>query len=596
MSLRTVPSRNWLIGGGVGLVALAAGVVLVMVVGPALWAAATQPEPVPTRVSAWPTFTATIPPSSLPPTAPSALGVLAGRVWQDLCPPGSEASSACQVDSFGRISGNGTFEEGELGLGGVNVKLGAGPCPAQGLGEVRTGPDGRFRFDTLSPGTYCVSIDPTESTTLSAGGWTAPAQPSDPGGRVFLTTAVAAGTSNPDLGFGWDDTLPGTPTVTTTPTATQSPLATPSHTPTLRPTSTRTVSAAPSATRTRTMTPTATVTPTLTATATPTAIPRGIAIRAVAGTASAPPGTAALFTLVITNTGAATDSFTLTIAGAYPGVLSPATISSLAVNATTQVTALVSVPAGAAAGTTSTSVVTATSQGQPATTAAVTLTTTVAAVYGVQASASPAVRSGNPGAVVTHTLTVTNSGNATDSFSVVLTGTYPATANTSALAGLAKGASAPLTVTVDVPADAAAGASDPLTVTVISAGSPAARAAVVVTTQASQVAAVSVTAAQASLNAGAPPSVLTYTLTLTNSGNGSDTFSIGLLNTDALTVTSSPSGSTGAVAAGGVLPLLVRIEVPAWATSPLTSTTTLTLTSAFSAAVKSVLYLTTLIP
>jgi hypothetical protein len=242
-------------------------------------------EPVPTLQPTRPPLpttavpTPTVPPS---PTPLSTLGGLGGLVFADRCVPGSEnqfvatATPACQPGALGGFEGNGVPENGEGGMAGVKVTLGAGPCPSTGLAELTTGADGAYLFKNLSPGTYCVSIDPAINPALQIGGWTFP-KPENRRGAVSLVGAAVAGKDNLTLNFGWDNEMPFTPTPTHTSTVTPTPTATatPTRTATVTRTRTPTVTPTRTSTRTITMTPTRTITltPTITRTPSPTATP-----------------------------------------------------------------------------------------------------------------------------------------------------------------------------------------------------------------------------------------------------------------------------------------------------------------------------------
>ena len=82
-------------------------------------------------------------------------------------------------------------------------------------------------------------------------------------------------------------------------------------------------------------------------------------------------------------------------------------------------------------------------------------------------------QSGLPGAVVTYTLSVTNTGNAADTFAVTITGNAFGTTAPLAVGPLAAGASSILEVAVTIPAGTPAGTSDTATVTVKSQGNNA---------------------------------------------------------------------------------------------------------------------------
>jgi hypothetical protein len=146
------------------------------------------------------------PAPSTPTFIPARLG---GVVWHDMCV--SEAArqdfipQGCLPENDGgTVSANSTREVGEPGIGGVEITLGAGVCPSQGLQVMKTNSEGLFVFDAPSPGTYCLSIDPRAGANpgvLQSGRWTAPISDA---GAAYWTVTVTQGQQVLDLDFGWD--------------------------------------------------------------------------------------------------------------------------------------------------------------------------------------------------------------------------------------------------------------------------------------------------------------------------------------------------------------------------------------------------------
>lgn len=150
-------------------------------------------------------------------TEPSteSLGI-GGLVWHDLCGiTGSavvedqELPEGCVVAADGEtVVANGVFDEGEEGIPGVEVHMFVGDCTAALPGEeviALTDESGRFRFDDLEPGEFCVFIDSTEEqnvTVLEEGQLTFPTS----NGVVTnsVTVTLEPGVSQDDIDFGYD--------------------------------------------------------------------------------------------------------------------------------------------------------------------------------------------------------------------------------------------------------------------------------------------------------------------------------------------------------------------------------------------------------
>lgn len=532
MSMIPDSVRPWLIAAGIGLGALILGGIVVLVFWGQIMGAALDLEAVPTLAPTRPPLTPSNTPTPITPTPIPRTGSLSGRIWGDVCPPGAEATDRCVVDASGRIGGNGRLDPGEGGLGSVNVKLGAGPCPASGLAEMRTGTDGIFRFKDLNPGTYCLSVAPSESPALNSGGWTFPAPGDDPRGRAFRVAAVAAGALTADLDFGWDASLPPTPTRTSTFTITPTASTTPTATRTLRPTSTRTSTPTPfpSGTRTRTITPTSTITrtptitptrtitptptatrtntatatatatmtatrtntPTITATATATNTPtatstatatptvtntpvRGVSVAPAAISAAGDAGSPVVYALTVTNTGGGIDSFTVAVTSTFSASFAPASFTNLGIGASASLAVTVTVPGAALATDVNVANVVVTSQSAPSVSAAAVLTTTVNPDYDFVMVAVTDTITQSAGASVFYTLTLTNTGNIADSYNIVLTPGYVYTVTTtpaSSAGPLAPAAAVDIVVQVDIPGSAVPGDFDLVEVVVSSAASP----------------------------------------------------------------------------------------------------------------------------
>jgi hypothetical protein len=138
--------------------------------------------------------------------------IIGGVVWDDLCFFTNNTPSAGCVETeegSGFFRANGSFDSNESPLPGITLILGAGACPEGGiptpanqLATTVSGEDGRYQFEGLDAGIYCVAIDALSAENvdlLIPGNWTWPA----PGtGRQGIR--LANGQNRQDVDFGWD--------------------------------------------------------------------------------------------------------------------------------------------------------------------------------------------------------------------------------------------------------------------------------------------------------------------------------------------------------------------------------------------------------
>jgi hypothetical protein len=124
---------------------------------------------------------------------------------------------------------------------GVAVRLGTGACPAFGLATATTDVNGAYGFADLVPGTYCVSVDASQSENagiLSAGAWTHPDGMSGTS-VASQTITLGEGGSIDSVDFGWDMFFVPVISVTATAeAATDTPIPEGTETPTSAPTAT----------------------------------------------------------------------------------------------------------------------------------------------------------------------------------------------------------------------------------------------------------------------------------------------------------------------------------------------------------------------
>ena len=166
----------------------------------------------------------TTPEPPLPTETPVGAASIEGIVWHDLCAntiSEEEPPPGCVInEATGSFIANGLLESGEPSLPDVTIELGFGPCPSFSFVKMTTDYGGRYSFQGLLPGEYCVSASFGEShfpSSLEPGIWTNPAS-----GMHILT--LESGELREDVNFGWDFfNMPAPPTPEPTPESTPAP-------------------------------------------------------------------------------------------------------------------------------------------------------------------------------------------------------------------------------------------------------------------------------------------------------------------------------------------------------------------------------------
>ena len=195
--------------------------------------------------------------------------------------------------------------------------------------------------------------------------------------------------------------------------------------------------------------------------------------------------------------------------------------------------------------------------------------------YGLELMPATQDGYGDPGATVTHTLTLTNTGNTTDTFDLTFADNLWVMTLSDTSVTLAGGASTDITVDVVVPTDALAGAMDTATITATSTTDPLATADAVVNTYANTVYDITLTPATDAAT-DIPGAVVTYTLTLANLGNTEDTITVAA--TGNLWEVNLPETSF-VVPVGGTAEVTVEVTIPADALNNDFDVVTITATS-----------------
>jgi hypothetical protein len=203
--------------------------------------------------------------------------------------------------------------------------------------------------------------------------------------------------------------------------------------------------------------------------------------------------------------------------------------------------------------------------------------------YGLTLEPATDVKAGDAGTTVTHTLWMTNTGLATDTFNVAVSGNGWATTVPATAGPLGPGLSGSIAVAVTIPATAAGNAADVATVVATSQGDSSKSATATLTTIANPIYGLVMAPATATVY-GAPGEIAPYTLWITNTGNISDTFYV-TASSNWPVVTPLGSGpevavvTIGPLAAGTGDELEIMVMVPADAPIGATDIVTVTATS-----------------
>ncbi|RLC61769.1 MAG: hypothetical protein DRI80_07965 [Chloroflexota bacterium] len=281
-----------------------------------------------------------------------------------------------------------------------------------------------------------------------------------------------------------------------------------------------------------------------------------------------------IYTHVLTNAGSDTDVFALTLSSTQNwATLLTSTPITLTPGATATVQVRITVPAGSD-GLIDTTVITATSQTNPVVFDTATDITLVGRVVSVALEPNRSATA-YPDTVVTYTHTLINTGNYTETFTL----TYSSTRNWATLLTnpsiiLTPEATATVQVRITVPGGVISGTADRTVITATSDFNPAISDSVTDITTVGLAADVAL-APNRSAAAG-PGAVIVYTHTLTNAGNGPDTFAITHASSQGWTVMYDTPIALGIEQTAT---LVVRVAVPFGVISGTTDTTIITATS-----------------
>ena len=290
-----------------------------------------------------------------------------------------------------------------------------------------------------------------------------------------------------------------------------------------------------------------------------TVVEAGVFVTPQSSAQSGDPGTQVVYDLMLTNSGTIADSFDVSAGGGAWNTTAPAVVGPLAAGESTSVQVAVDIPAGALGGEIDLAAVTFTSQLDPTTSDDAQISTTANAVYGLDVTPAADAASGDPGASVYYTLTVSNLANITDTFDIAASGNTWQVNLPASVGPLAVGEQAQVIVQVEVAAEALTGETDAASVTFTSQGDNAASQSALLTTSANTFYDLIVDPL-ADAASGNPGGTVTYQLYVTNTGNIAETFDVKLSGN---AWTSNAPASVGPLAVGQGQMVAVTVNIPA---------------------------------
>jgi hypothetical protein len=304
-------------------------------------------------------------------------------------------------------------------------------------------------------------------------------------------------------------------------------------------------------------------------------IARSVSVSISPSSKSGANGATLTYTVTVSNTGNVSDTYTFknTDTTGWTKSLSNTSLV-VAAFSSDNATLSVTVPSNAIGGTTDTITVIATSQTDNTVSGSGSCTAKLTIARSVSVSISPSSKSGANGATLTYTVTVSNTGNVSDTYTFKntdTTGWTKSLSNTSLVVAAFSSGNATLGVTI--PSNAIGGTSDNITVTATGTGVSGSASC---TAQVNIARSVSVSISPAS-QSGFNGATLTYTVTVSNTGNVSDNYSLAVTDNSGWSENVSPTSLV--VAAFGSDNATLSVTVPSNAIDGMINIITVTATS-----------------
>lgn len=294
-----------------------------------------------------------------------------------------------------------------------------------------------------------------------------------------------------------------------------------------------------------------------TATATTTANYYDLALNPASQSGEGYSGGQVVYTVWVTNTGNTHDTFDISASGVWTTTPETNQVGPLAAGESSGLVITVSIPLEVMPGASDTAEISLTSQGNPTQSETASLTTTTLRRGPVISPDSGTAR-GDPGQTITYTLMVTNVGDIVDTYDITINDAFWPTYAPPTVGPLAPGESTSVDITVSIPLDALADAGDYSSVRFSSQLPGTLHASAAFATIANAVYGLQASAEAANLAAPASGVPVTYTLTITNLGNITDTFDLSLSSNWLI---DTPT-TVGPLAVGESAQVIVVIYVP----------------------------------